>query len=130
MTESSEGARPRISFLADQPAEADAFGSHSRVAGAVSRVIREADNINVVGLLGGWGTGKSTVVHAIREELEPSAGEGPIHVFTYDAWLHQNDPPRRAFLEELIADLETIPGVIDRDHWNVRFEPPRDCRRP
>ncbi|KQZ73910.1 hypothetical protein ASE06_16475 [Sphingopyxis sp. Root214] len=121
MTDNSEGARPRISFLADQPAEADAFGSHSRVAGAVSRVIREADNINVVGLLGGWGTGKSTVVHAIREELEPSAGEGPIHVFTYDAWLHQNDPPRRAFLEELIADLETIPGVIDRDHWNVRL---------
>lgn len=121
MTNSSVGGAPRIRFLVDQPAKDDAFGSHSRVAGAVARVVREAANINVIGLLGGWGSGKSTVVQAIRGDLEPRAGEGPLHVFSYDAWLHQNDPPRRAFLEELIADLETIPGLIERGYWNDRL---------
>ncbi|WP_082657454.1 P-loop NTPase fold protein [Sphingopyxis sp. A083] len=121
MTNNRVGEAPRIRFLADQPAEEDAFGSHSRVAGAIARVVREAANINVIGLLGGWGSGKSTVVQKLRADLEPRAGEGPLHVFSYDAWLHQNDPPRRAFLEELIADLDTIPGLIERRYWNDRL---------
>ncbi len=40
---------------------------------------------------------------AMRLDQHPD--KDAVHLFTYDAWLHQSDPPRRAFLEALIADL-------------------------
>jgi hypothetical protein len=114
------GTHPAVTFLADQPSADDRFGSHSRVAKAVAGVIRDAEAINVIGLLGGWGSGKSTVVRAIETALKDGETGNAIHVFNYDAWLHQNDPPRRAFLEERIANLTTA-TLIAPDEWEPRL---------
>ncbi|MBN8485594.1 MAG: AAA family ATPase [Sphingomonadales bacterium] len=102
------------------PAEDDFFGSHSRVAEAIADVIRNADSVNIVGLLGSWGSGKSTVVRQVGKSLKPVSGPTKTHLFTYDAWLHQNDPPRRAFLEALIGDL-TMHSLVKRAEWDPRL---------
>ncbi len=96
-------------FIFDSPAQIDSFGSHDRVAKAVAQVVNERSDLKIVGLLGTWGSGKSTVVHLIEEELKktdkPKGKE--TYFFTYDAWLHQNDPPRRSFLESFFEFIKS-----------------------
>jgi energy-coupling factor transporter ATP-binding protein EcfA2 len=109
-----------VKFLADEPSEKDFFGSHGRVARAVSDVIREANSVNIIGLLGSWGSGKSTVVKQMSQHLAEVSSQEEMHFFTYDAWLHQNDPPRRAFLESLIGDLTSNALATEKD-WSHRL---------
>jgi hypothetical protein len=118
MSEADVPERVAVNFIKDEPSDTDFFGSHSRVAGAVAEVICEDNGINVVGLLGRWGSGKSTVVSQIQKLL--IARREDIHFFNYDAWLYQNDPPRRAFLEALIEDLVQN-TLSDKFHWQHRL---------
>jgi len=51
------------------------------------------------GLDGSWGSGKSNLIKILETKLPDT------HFFIYDAWGHQEDLQRRAFLEELTLDL-------------------------
>lgn len=95
-----------IRFIRDEPADQDALSSHAPLAKVVASTIRQQPELKVIGLLGHWGSGKSTVVKLIQAEFKRDGGEKEVFCFTYDAWLHQSDPPRRAFLETLIAYLD------------------------
>jgi hypothetical protein len=118
MSEGDAPERITVKFIKDEPSETDFFGSHSRVAAAISDVIGEDNGINVVGLLGPWGSGKSTVVSQIQRQLGTTRDN--IHFFSYDAWLYQNDPPRRSFLEALIQDL-VHNALSDEGQWQDRL---------
>lgn len=112
-SENGPGAPARPRFILDTPASQDELGAHGRVADAIVEVVRHDDRIKTIGLLGGWGSGKSTVIRLVEEGLHRH-GSGPqIYCFTYDAWLHQSDPPRRAFLEVLVAFLQRQDGFED-----------------
>lgn len=88
-------------FIPDKPVGKDCFEGHSqeRLAHSVCDYVRridaktamegQAENTmpRIIGLEGGWGTGKSNVVRIVEEEL---AKEG-YYTFTYDAWGHQED---------------------------------------
>ena len=94
-------------FIRDEPADTDFLGSHGRLATSIATVISQTRDLKVIGLLGSWGAGKSTVVRLLQQslrDLDKKTGESTF-CFFYDAWLHQNDPPRRAFLETLIDYL-------------------------
>lgn len=118
MAENDKPEHISVKFLKDEPSETDFFGSHSKVAAAVSDVICEDNEINVVGLLGSWGSGKSTVVSQIQKQLGERTSN--THFFNFDAWLYQNDPPRRSFLEALIQDLSQ--NELSTDHeWDSRL---------
>lgn len=108
-----------VRFLPDVPTGSDLFGSHGRLAGAVADAIRQNPAIKTIGLLGPWGSGKSTAVRAIEELL--AKGAEPYRVFTYDAWLHQSDPPRRSFLERLLAFLVAHEELQEAD-WKEPFD--------
>lgn len=110
----------QVQFLLDEPSDEDFFGPHSEVAAAIARVVNDNDDISVIGLVGSWGSGKSTVVKSLRATLQNAEREEDLYFFTYDAWLHQNDPPRRAFLETLINDL--LPTYLsDEGAWRERL---------
>ncbi|HWW12423.1 MAG TPA: P-loop NTPase fold protein [Brevundimonas sp.] len=94
----------RLRFIPDVPAEDDFFRSHTRIAEAIVSAIEDNPEIKVVGLLGRWGSGKSTVAEKVIETLEARDGD-VFRVFLYDAWMHQSDPLRRSFLEEMILRL-------------------------
>lgn len=94
-----------LQFIKDAAAETDSFGTHDRVAKAVASVIQTHDDLKVIGLVGRWGSGKSTVVHLIQKWLDKDTDK-KTHFFIYDAWRHQSDPPRRSFLETLVNFLK------------------------
>jgi len=127
MSGHAEGATsPQVKFIRNTAAEADFFGrpdrvgSHDRVAKACASVISTNDDLKVIGLLGPWGSGKSTVVRLIQRELKADETL-QTHVFCYDAWLHQSDPPRRAFLETLLQFLIDH-DLTTQDRWQTQLD--------
>ena len=113
---------PDLNFIRDEPAGEDLFGSHDRLARAMAAVIRSQKDLKVVGLLGAWGSGKSTVVKLVQSHLEIEQGGVTSYCFPYDAWLHQSDPPRRSFLETLIKFLIDKKLTAEPDKWQVRLD--------
>lgn len=106
-----------LRFIIDEPAEVDFFNTHSPVAFAIARSIIGNPALKIIGLLGRWGSGKSTIVRDVAAQL--AAVDGNYLTFTYDAWLHQNDPLRRSFLESLVRFLSHRKH-IDSEAWDQR----------
>lgn len=97
MTE-TQGSASGYVFLRDEPAPADSFGAHKQVADAIAVTMACNPAIRTIGIVGPWGSGKSTVVRLLGKALlERPEGKPPF--FTFDAWLHHGEPVRRAFLE-------------------------------
>lgn len=102
-------------FIPDKPAGKDCFEglSQERLAHSVCDYVRmvdakpdkkgAAENAmpRILGMEGGWGSGKSNVVRMVSNELE---AEG-YHTFVYDAWGHQEDLQRRSILETMTGSL-------------------------
>lgn len=118
MADSEEGvASPQLAsvrFLPDVATDQDFFGSHQRVADSIAAALIDNARLKVVGILGPWGSGKSTVVKLVEQALGRS--QFTHLLFTYDAWLHQSDPPRRAFLERFLDFLVTH-KLVDAGAW-------------
>lgn len=55
-----------------------------------------------IGLFGGWGTGKSSIIETSKNEFNPTKTK----FITYDAWKYSNDSFRRMFLRKLRKELE------------------------
>ena len=90
-------------LLRDDPATEDEFGTHGDIASLIRDEILHSEEGRSLAVVGDWGSGKSTVVRLLRrleQEKDHSA-----HVFIYDAWAHQGDPLRRAFLDDLTQFL-------------------------
>jgi GTPase SAR1 family protein len=105
-------------FLSDHASSEDFFGSHERVADAIVSVIEHSKQTRVIGILGPWGSGKSTIIRLIENKLsQKHPTEKTCYFFSYDAWLHQNDPPRRSFLESLIRFL-VAQKITTADRWS------------
>jgi len=109
----TQATMPSIRFLHDEAATEDAFGPHGRIAGLIADAICGDPDVRIVGLLGPWGSGKSTVVGFVEAALTART-DVDYEVFTFDAWLNQGDAPRRAFLEALVrfvGDNGLTPGT-------------------
>ena len=106
-------------LLDDSPAEDDEFGSHERVAEAIVKLLEtEDEGGKSIGLEGGWGSGKSTVVRLIDKKLSRTK-TGDFRVAVFDMWAHQGDPLRRTFLYNLIDQLRQWKWV-DGKTWTQR----------
>lgn len=64
----------------------------------------EKDKVFTIGLFGGWGTGKSSIIETSKQDVEKSNNK--IKFITYDAWQYVNDSFRRMFLRKLREDLK------------------------
>lgn len=122
MDRSQATKTPALNFIRDEPAAEDLFGSHDRLARAIATVIQTQKDLKVVGLLGAWGSGKSTVVKLVQDHLAKDEGTTKAYCFSYDAWLHQSDPPRRSFLETLIKFLIDHKLTLEPDKWQGRLD--------
>lgn len=97
---------PKI--LKNVPIGKDEFASQSQdhIAESIKNLILNIDNeessIRLIGIDGGWGTGKSNLVKILEKKLK---GKG-YSFFLYDAWGHQEDLHRRAIIEELSDFVE------------------------
>ncbi len=108
----------RTVLLDDAPATEDAFGPHARIADAIVSLIASEDGGRAIGLEGGWGAGKSTVVNFMRAALQ---SEDKYRVITFDAWAHEGDPLRRTYLESIVQDLSEAKW-IDKEPWDKTLD--------
>ena len=114
-----DGDPIRPSFIDSSPLGADLLEGQSQeqIAESVSQLIRTNRTENrLIGLDGAWGSGKSNLVKIIESKLKDTH-----HVFFYDAWGHQEDLQRRAFLEELTANL-CDKEIVDSNIWNQKLK--------
>lgn len=112
-------------LLSKVPCNDDLFEgrAHRKLAIEISDEIRNDDNCTIIGIDGGWGSGKSNLVGMIQKELSVSSNGAKYHFFTYDAWGHQTDLQRRTILEELTSDL--VKGqtpILDENSWKDSLE--------
>ena len=97
----SDTVIPKI--LPNVPVGDDEFASKSQehIAESIKNLILNIDDekkqIRLIGIEGGWGTGKSNLVKILEKKL----GNQGYSFFLYDAWGHQEDLHRRAIIEEL-----------------------------
>ena len=118
----AEEERCPTKLLTDRPAEVDEFGGHDRVAQAVVEVLQTETGGRSIGLEGGWGTGKSTIVNLITKRLRETKG-CDYRAVEFDMWAHQGDPLRRTFLENLITDcIEEFEWVNQKKWERIRAE--------
>ena len=121
-----------INLLSNEPCREDAFEGHSHqnIAGQVARIIRDDDKRHIIGVEGGWGSGKSNLISLVNKNLNGNEvyNEGYSHkdtaypFFIYDAWGHQADYQRRAILEELTHDLTLEKKILDEKKWDKKLQ--------
>ena len=70
---------------------------------------------NIVGIDGGWGSGKSNLVKLVESNIKTKNKN--FHFFVYDAWGFQNDYQKRSILETLTSYL-IEEKIISGSKWN------------
>ncbi|MDA2920307.1 KAP family NTPase [Desulfobacterota bacterium AH_259_B03_O07] len=93
----------KFAYIPDK--EIDLY-SHEDLLGTIPyvntlvEIIKNCDTPFTIGLLGGWGTGKSSIIKTLENHFYKDEAN-KIKVFIYDAWKYSNDSFRRTFLLEL-----------------------------
>ena len=114
-------------ILSKSPCNADLFEgkAHEKLAKTIADEIVSDENCTIIGIDGGWGSGKSNLVGMVEKYLTGGNSEtkDKYHFFTYDAWGHQNDLPRRSILEELTSDItQGTNALLAENTWKKRLD--------
>lgn len=100
----------KFKFLKDEPLSKTSEGAsdfyHEKIAPAVQEILENESCVHTIGLFSKWGTGKSTIIEMIRNELKRP-------MFVFDAWKYQDDTLRRIFLIKLVDFLNQQGEQID-----------------
>lgn len=99
-------------YISKAPCGKDLFAgkTHEKTAEQITKKILSSETSLIIGIDGGWGSGKSNLIQMIEERVQEQ--EAKAIFFTYDAWGHQNDMPRRAMLEELTSKVIQFPNAL------------------
>lgn len=105
-------------FLDNKPCGKDLFAgrTHEKTAKQIVSLIKDSV-VRIIGIDGGWGSGKSNIVHLIEKELK----NDNYHFFVYNAWGFQSDFQRRSILENLTSFLIDSEKVLYRNKWDGRL---------
>lgn len=106
-------------FLQNIPKGEDLFEgkSQEKIADVIINILRNK-HFQIIGIDGGWGTGKSNLVKIIENKLTDH------NVFNYDVWGHQEDEQRKAILVELTEFISDKNRniVTDTNKWSEKLK--------
>ncbi len=105
-------------FLQNIPIGEDLFEgkSQEKIACVIAENIGEGD-FQIIGIDGGWGTGKSNLVKIIENKLPKEQYQ----FFIYDVWGHQGDDQRKAILVELTDFIKENRLVKNTNKWDIKL---------
>jgi len=100
----------KMKFFSDQPISADKgqdirFG-HLDIADNLKKIILNCPSPFTIGLFGKWGSGKTTILNALRKKLQDNDNKDNIEVVSFDVWKYEGDSLRRTFLKEMAKQLQ------------------------
>ncbi|MFZ6757262.1 P-loop NTPase fold protein [Undibacterium sp. Ji50W] len=97
----------KFNILNEVVAEKDLFEdqTHAQVSENLFNLIQSSNKGVTIGLEGNWGSGKSTVINLLKDQLIEDKNQ-KAKFFMFDAWAHDGDPLRRIFLESLIKEMD------------------------
>ncbi|MDL2251560.1 KAP family NTPase [Odoribacter sp. OttesenSCG-928-J03] len=106
-------------FLQNIPIGEDLFEGQSqeKIACVISENI-ENNDFQIIGIDGGWGTGKSNLVKITEGKLPKNSYK----FFIYDVWGHQGDDQRKAILVELTDFITKEKQVKDIKKWKDKLD--------
>lgn len=106
-------------FLNDKPISdsGNDFKVHKAIADTIASDIihSEEDMDRRIALVGDWGSGKSSILSMVENNLTES---DKICFFTFDLWSHAGDSLRRGFLERLDTSLRRSFKNDDDKNWD------------
>lgn len=105
-------------FLQNIPIGEDLFEgkSQEKIACVIAKNIGEGD-FQIIGIDGGWGTGKSNLVKIVENKLP----NDKYQFFIYDVWGHQGDDQRKAILVELTDFIKEKTLVKNINKWDIKL---------
>lgn len=93
----------KLKFVKDEPILEDSETYfdfyHKSFVPALTDILDVSNGVRTIGLFGGWGTGKSTVIRQLEKN-------DAFIVLTFDVWKYKDDALRRAFLIYLYDELK------------------------
>jgi hypothetical protein len=98
------GASISCRILLDSPTATPVLG-YRQIGQALAAIIKQSEPRFAIGIFGGWGSGKTTLMHAIRGDLVAEQG---IVVADFNAWRYEREP------QLLIPLLDTIRAALVR----------------
>ena len=106
-------------FIQDQERVLDSANDLLKTAVYADNLVKLIENtpqdkVFTIGVFGGWGTGKSSIIKTAQEKIEKET-KG-VKFITYDAWKYANDSFRRMFLLKVQQELK-----IQQTDEMVRF---------
>lgn len=119
--------RPSNTFASEQPSNVDHLG-RVKVCAALAAVLADPKNHGhqTIGLLGDWGSGKSTWINLLTGQLQKHQDTQPFIVSTFNAWSYESTPNLQAGVaHELIKTLVAPPrekGYWGQCWWNLRLK--------
>lgn len=108
-------------FLQNIPIGEDLFEgkSQEKIARVVTENLENGE-FQIIGIDGGWGTGKSNLVKIVENKLIQEKKN--YKFFIYDVWGHQGDDQRKAILVELTDFIAEEKQVKDTKKWEAKLE--------
>jgi len=76
-----------LNYIKDQEInliEEDLLGTRPYV-GTLYKIVKDCTSPFTIGLLGAWGTGKSSIIRTLQREFDKDT-DSKVKVFIYDAW--------------------------------------------
>lgn len=115
----------RTNLIFDDPESTDEFGPHQQIAGAIADLVINNERSVAVGVEGGWGSGKTTVIKLLAKPLKDCTDNCAL--LTFDAWAHEGDPLRRTFIESIVEQLkdrgrDEHTRWIDHEQWQKKLD--------
>ncbi|SER30061.1 P-loop NTPase fold protein [Pedobacter rhizosphaerae] len=96
-----------FTFIPESPKENEEkleFG-HREIVSTLKEIITTQSHNLTIGLFGGWGTGKSSIIESLKKQLL----EDKIPLVIFDVWKHEGDALRRTFITECHNQLSNVP---------------------
>jgi hypothetical protein len=118
----------KLNFIKDKEANLeknDLLGTKPYV-NTLLEVIKKADAPFTIGLFGGWGTGKSSIIKTIEEKYNEDQSSRT-KVFVYDAWKYSKDSFRRTFILKIketfnLEEGEEYQNFYSDEHRDIDHE--------